>query len=148
MIKELNSLIEPAQIENLLRWTCKSTITLTKELNSRNYNVSQKSVYNMLKNLGYNLHSSKKNKEGHSYLDRNAQFEYISNKTKEFQNRNQPVISVDVKKHERIGEFKNKCKKDSKSQSAEINVNDFPDKKLVKVTPYGIFDITHNKKLG
>ena len=146
---DLDRLIEPAtrgDPENPLRWTSKSTTKLMTELNQKNHRISQRSVYNLLKKLGYSLQANKKNKEGSSHPDRNAQFEYISNMTKKIQKNGNPVISVDSKKKEIIGEFKNGGKEYSKKgEPVEVNTHDFPDKNLGKVAPYGVFDITHNK---
>lgn len=149
LINDLELLIEPTtrgDPENPLRWTCKSTTKIARELDRKNHKICQRTVYNLLDKLGYSLQSNKKNKEGSSHPDRNAQFEYISNKTRQFQKNSLPVISVDSKKKELIGLFKNSGKEYSKKgQPVEVNVYDFPDKNLGKVAPYGVYDITHNK---
>jgi len=88
LINDLELLIEPTtrgDPENPLRWTCKSTTKIARELDHKNHKICQRTVYNLLDKLGYSLQSNKKNKEGSSHPDRNAQFEYISNKTRQFQ---------------------------------------------------------------
>ena len=96
--------------------------------------------------MEYSLQSNRKTKEGTSHPDRDAQFLHISEHVKDFQRHNQPVISVDTKKKERVGEFKNNgqewCKK---GEPIEVNIHDFVDKKLGKVIPYGIYDLSANK---
>ena len=96
--------------------------------------------------LGYSLQANRKTKEGTAHPDRNAQFEYINQKVIAFQKRQDPVISVDTKKKEPIGNFKNPGKAyHRKGHPAEVNVYDFPDKELGKVSPYGVYDISRNK---
>lgn len=106
IIKELESLIEPTTCgdpESLLRWTSKSTYKLAVELSKKGYKASQRTVCDLLKNeLEYSLQANRKTREGGDNPDRDAQFEYINKKTKQFQNHNQPVISVDTKKRRKI----------------------------------------------
>lgn len=128
-----------------LRWTCKSTYNLAEELNKMGHKVSQRTVYNLLDEMEYSMQSNRKTKEGSNHPDRDAQFCYISKKVKDFQARNQPVISVDAKKKEAIGAFKNNGQEwRKKGDPIETNMHDFPDKKLGKVAPYGIYDLTKN----
>lgn len=147
--KELELLVEPisrGDPESPLRWTCKSTYKLASELTDKGSKVSHPTVGRLLAELGYSLQGNKKTKEGGNHPDRNAQFEYINEKTKVFQRHKQPVISVDTKKKENIGNFKNSGKEYcQKGKPTEVNVYDFIDKKLGKVAPYGVYDITRNK---
>lgn len=130
---------------NPLRWTCKSTYNLADELNKIGHKVSQRTVYNLLDEMEYSMQSNRKTKEGSNHPDRNEQFCYISKKVKEFQKLNQPVISVDAKKKESIGDFKNNGREWSKKgDPVKTNMHDFPDKKLGKVAPYGVYDLTKN----
>lgn len=149
LLKELEYLVEPlsrGDPESPLRWTSKSTYKLSKELVNKNFSISQSQVSRLLNQLGYSLQSNRKLKEGLQNPDRNAQFEYINQRAKDFISINSPVISVDTKKKELIGEYKNNgreyCKK---KQPTKVNTHDFPDKKLGKVAPYGIYDIGKNK---
>jgi len=149
IIKELESLVEPVtrgDPESPLRWTAKSTYKLAEELTKKGTKTSQRTVYSLLKNeLEYSLQANKKTEEGGNHPDRNAQFEYINEKTKKFQKNNQPVISVDTKKKENIGNFKNGGKEyQKKGKPTEVNVYDFIDKKLGKVSPYGVYDVSKN----
>ncbi len=128
-----------------LRWTCKSTYNLSDELKNQGYPVSPTSVRALLKNLGYSLQSNQKRFEGSQHPDRNSQFEYIATATEEFQDRGCPVISVDAKKKELVGNFANKGREWQKAKHPlEVEAYDFIDKELGKVTPYGAYDITHN----
>jgi len=149
VIKDLESLVEPVTSgdpESPLRWTSKSTYKLADELKNKGHQIGQRSVCELLKTLGYSLQANKKVKEGNSHQDRNAQFEYINEKIKRFQESNQPVISVDTKKKENIGNFKNNGREyHKKGKPCEVNVYDFKDKNLGKVAPYGVYDITQNK---
>lgn len=131
--------------EHSLKWTCKSTPKLTYELNKLGHKISQRTVYNLLAEMNYSMQSNRKTKEGLTSPDRDAQFYYIANKVKDFQSRNQPIISVDTKKKELIGEFKNNGKEwHKKRQPVQTKVHDFLDKSLGKVAPYGVYDITKN----
>ena len=132
--------------ESPLRWTCKSTTNLARELVSMGHRVSQRTVYSLLSDLGYSMQSNRKRKEGSDHPDRDAQFLYLSNRAKEFQRRGNPVISVDTKKKELIGEFRNAGREWSpKGQPQEVNIHDFADKDLGKVVPYGVYDIFRNQ---
>src|SRR3979490_2469426 len=95
---------------------------------------------------GYSLQSNRKTKEGSSHPDRNAQFEHIAKTVRNFQRRSQPVISVDTKKKELVGEFKNGGREwQPKGEPDEVNVHGFPDDELGKVIPYGVFDVSQNE---
>ena len=99
----------------------------------------------MIHELGYRLKANRKTKEGASNVDRDAQFRYINEQVEAFQNRDQPVVSVDTKKKELIGEFKNGGREwEPKGQPLAVGVYDFIDKRLGKVNPYGVYDQTAN----
>jgi hypothetical protein len=129
-----------------LQWTCKSTRHLTDELRRQGFQVSHTSVGRKLHDLGYSLHALRKSREGTEHPDRNAQFEYISAMVEDFQERNQPVISVDTKKKELVGNFKNGGREwQPKGQPEAVNVHDFPGDAVGKAIPYGVFDMTRNE---
>lgn len=110
LLGKLDALVEPASRGDPmspLRWTCKSTRRLARELTAQGNPVSHAKVGQLLEKMGYSLQSNRKRMEGKSHPDRNAQFEFIYEKVKEFQSRRQPVISVDAKKKELIGRFRN-----------------------------------------
>lgn len=149
LLSDLERLVDPVtrgDPESPLRWTCKSTTKLARELVSMGHRVSQRTVYSLLSDLGYSMQSNRKRKEGADHPDRDAQFLYISNRAKEFQRRGEPVISVDTKKKELIGEFRNPGREWSpKGKPEEVNMHDFADKELGKVVPYGVYDIFQNE---
>ena len=100
----------------------------------------------MLKAAGYSLQSNRKTKEGASHPDRNEQFEYINRAVKDFQQRDQPVVSVDTKKKELIGEFRNTGREwQPKNEPVQVLIHDFMDKDLGKAIPYGVYDVTTNQ---
>lgn len=148
LIFDLDKLIDPitrGDPESPLRWTCKSVRKLADCLKELGHKTSHKMVAELLHDMNYSLQANKKVKEGSSHVDRNAQFEYINNKVKEFHSKGSPVISVDSKKKENIGEFKNNGKEwQLKGKPEEVNVYDFIDKDKGKVTPYGVYDIGKN----
>jgi len=132
--------------ESTLRWTCKSTTRLTSELRDQGHQVSQRTVWTLLDQLGYSMQSNRKTREGTEHPDRDAQFLYIAEKVQQFQKACFPVISVDTKKKELIGRFKNAGGEGQrKGRPEEVNVHDFADKELGKVVPYGVYDLTHNQ---
>ena len=149
LLRDLESLVEPltrGDPESPLRWTCKSTYKLADELSNKGYKVCQRTVCDLLADLDYSLQSNKKAREGANHPDRDAQFQYINEKLKYFRFRKNPSISVDTKKKENIGNYKNEGKEyNKKGKPIEVNVHDFPDKKLGKVSPYGIYDLSENK---
>ncbi len=146
---ELAKLIEPAlrgEPDSPLLWTSKSLRKLSCELKSRGYNISHKLVGEILSEDGFSLQANRKTDEGKSHPDRNAQFEYIHKKVKEYKLQNQPVISVDAKKKELIGNFKNAGKELRRQKEPEkVKVYDFPSDADGKAIPYGVYDITQNK---
>lgn len=150
LLQALDELLEPntrGDPETPLRWTCKSTTKLSEELRAKGHKVSQRTVCDLLDELGYSLQGNRKTKEGlSSHPDRDQQFIHISEKVKAFQSNGQPVISVDTKKKEIIGGFKNNGREwEPKGKPVEVNVHDFPDATLGKAIPYGVYDITANK---
>jgi Rhodopirellula transposase DDE domain len=149
LLEALERLIEPAtrgDPMSPLRWTCKSTAKLAEELTRQNHPVTDRTVAMLLKQSGYSLQANRKSREGSSHPDRNAQFEYINRQVKAFQKRRQPVVSVDTKKKELVGEFKNPGEEwQPKGQPQPVNVHDFPDKKLGKAIPYGVYDLAGNE---
>ncbi|QEH32916.1 Rhodopirellula transposase [Aquisphaera giovannonii] len=129
-----------------LRWTCKSTTRLAEELTRQGHPASPSTVGRLLKAAGYSLQSNRKTKEGGGHPDRNAQFEHINAMVKAFQENGQPVISVDTKKKELVGEFKNGGREWQPSgHPQEVLVHDFMDKELGKAIPYGVYDVTGNQ---
>ena len=149
--KELEKLIEPAlrgEPDSPLMWTSKSLRKLSAELKSRGFDVSHKLVGEILKNKGFSLQANRKTNEGKSHPDRNAQFEHIHSKVKEYQGSGQPVISVDAKKKELVGNFKNNGKEWHKGKEPEeVNVYDFLNDAEGKAYHTG-FMIYHKTKAG
>jgi len=127
-------------------WTNKGLRKLSSQLEEKGYNVSYVTVGKLLKQSGYSLQLNRKEKEGKSVPDRNAQFHFINDKSKAFLDAGEPVISVDTKKKELIGEYKNQGREYRKKGDPKlVNVHDFPDKEEGKVAPYGVYDIGKNK---
>ena len=149
MAQALDRLIEPTtrgDPMSPLRWTCKSTMNLAHALTRHGHPVGAWTVGAMLKQAGYSLQSNRKTKEGGSHPDRNAQFEYINGSVEQFQQRGQPVISVDTKKKELVGPFKNGGREwQPKGEPEEVVIHDFVDEQLGKVIPYGVFDLSLNE---
>ncbi|MGO9312866.1 MAG: ISAzo13 family transposase [Syntrophobacteraceae bacterium] len=145
---DLESLIEPVtrgDPESPLRWTSKSVRKLANELKKTGHKTSHRMVADLLREMGYSLQANRKTLEGSAHPDRNAQFEYIYEKVKEFQFCGQPVISVDTKKKELVGDFKNGGRElRPKGDPAKVRVHDFEIRELGKVAPYGVYDQTHN----
>jgi len=148
LLKALDALVEPTtrgDPMSPLRWTCKSTRRLAKELGQQGHHVSHSKVGQLLKVLNYSLQGTRKTREGASHPDRNAQFEYINAQVKDFQQRGQPVISVDTKKKELVGDFANDGREYQPQGVPErVRVHDFVDKHLGKAIPSGVYDMTHN----
>jgi transposase len=145
----LEKLVEPVtrgHPQTPLRWTCKSTRKLAQELGRQGYEIGDRKVAHLLHELGYSLQSNRKTKEGTSHPDRNAQFEYINAKAAHFQKEGLPVISVDTKKKELIGDFRNAGKEwRPEDQPEEVQVHDFEYKELGKGIPYGVYDVNANQ---
>ena len=146
---ELAKLIEPAlrgEPDSPLLWTSKSLRKLSSELKMKGLNVSHNVIGKILKKEGFSLQANRKTDEGKGHPDRNAQFEYIHQKVKEYQSQNQPVISVDAKKKELVGNFKNAGKElRRKKEPEKVKVYDFPSDAEGKAIPYGVYDMTQNK---
>jgi Rhodopirellula transposase DDE domain len=149
LMSALESLVEPTtrgDPESALRWTCKSTVLLSQELAHQRHPVSARTVGRLLNEAGYSLQGNRKTLEGSSHPDRNAQFEHINTSVRRFQQRGQPVISVDTKKKELIGAFKNGGREwQPKGQPEEVKVHDFLDPALGKAIPYGVYDLSENQ---
>jgi len=145
----LETLVEPmnrGDPRSPLRWTCKSTTQLARELTRQAHPISPWTVGSLLKAAGYSLQSNRKTKEGASYPDRNAQFEYINVTVQSFQQRGQPVISVDTRKKELVGLFSNGSQEwRPRGEPEEVKVHDFMDKTLGKAIPYGVSDRSQNE---
>ena len=132
--------------ESLLLWTSKSTYKLAESLQECGYKISQTSVHKMLIAKGYSMQANCKKLEGSEHQDRDAQFVHINESGKAFQNKNCPVLSIDTKKKENIGNYKNGGQEYSqKGAPVSVNTHDFIDKKLGKVSPYGVYDIGRNE---
>ena len=148
LLQALDALVEPTargDPMSPLRWTCKSTRRLAKELCQQGHPVSHSKVGQLLNALHYSLQGTRKTREGMAHPDRNAQFEYINAQVKDFQHRGQPVVSVDTKKKELVGDFANGGREYQPQGVPEpVRVHDFPDKHLGKVIPYGVYDLTQN----
>ena len=149
LLDALDALVEPTSRGDPmspLRWTCKSTSKLARELNAMGHAVSQRTVCDLLAQLNYSLQSVRKNREGSHNPDRDAQFRHIAEAVTQFQTQGQPVISVDTKKKELIGDFKNAGREwQPRGKPEQVRVHDFIDKELGKVSPYGVYDLTANE---
>ncbi|MHC1774334.1 MAG: ISAzo13 family transposase [Lentimicrobium sp.] len=145
----LENLIEPAlrgEPDSSLMWTSKSLRKISNELKYKGFNVSHKLVGEILKEKGFSLQANRKTDEGKSHPDRNAQFEHIHQKVKDFQAIGQPVISVDAKKKELVGNYKNNGKEWHKSKEPEnVKVYDFLSDAEGKAIPYGVYDLSQNE---
>jgi hypothetical protein len=148
LLADLERLLEPATMGGPmrpLRWVSKSHDKLATALRALGHKVSSSSIPKMLEELKYCRHFNRKTKEGGKHPDRDAQFEYINAKVEEFHAADQPVISIDAKKKELLGEFKNGGSDyGPQGRPIEVNTHDFEDKELGKVVPYGVYDIGAN----
>jgi len=132
--------------ESPLKWTNKSLRVLAKEMKAKYHTVSHTKAGHILKDNDYRLQANKKSKEGTNHPDRDAQFQHISQTAKKFLDAGNPVISVDTKKKELVGNYKNNGQIWlSKGKPTEVNMHDFPDKKLGKAIPYGVYNIGDNQ---
>lgn len=149
LVSALEALVEPTtrgDPDSALRWTCRSTRQLAGALATQGYCIGHQTVATLLAELGYSLQGNRKTKEGAGHPDRDAQFQYIHQRVEEFQRAGQPVISVDTKKKELVGEFKNGGKEwRPKGDPERVRVYDFVDKTLGKVNPYGVYDPSANE---
>lgn len=149
LAKALERLVEPTtrgDPERPLRWTCKSTYQLAAELKRQGFKVGPRTVAKELKAQEFSLQANRKTREGESHPDRNAQFEYINEQVMAFQRRGQPAISVDTKKKELVGDFKNGGREwRRRGQPQEVRMHDFPDPTMKKAIPYGVYDPNNNE---
>jgi len=148
ILVDLEKLVEPVtrgDPESPLRWTCKSVRRLAEELSQQGHAISYPVVADLLRELGYSLQANRKTTEGGGHPDRNAQFEYINRKVQRFFASRQPVISVDTKKKELVGDFKNGGRElRPQGQPEKVRVHDFLIPELGRATPYGIYDLAQN----
>ena len=148
LLGALDALVEPTSRGDPmspLRWTTKSTYRLSDELKAQGHNVSQRTVCDLLVQMGYSLQSTRKTREGGNHQDRDAQFTHIAKTVANYQATGDPVVSVDTKKKELIGDFKNAGREYQPiGTPEEVRVYDFIDSELGKVAPYGIYDLTTN----
>jgi Rhodopirellula transposase DDE domain len=148
LVEALNELVEPTtrgDPQSPLRWRCKSTTRLARELKTAGHPISQRSVGTLLHAQQYSLQANRKTCEGSTHPDRDAQFQYINTRVQQFQHAKQPVISVDTKKKELVGNFKapgHEWQPNGKPE--KVSVHDFADPQLGKVMPYGVYDLAAN----
>ena len=149
LLKELDKLVDPVtrgDPMSPLRWTCKSTRQLSDALKKKSIFISHVSVAEMLKEMGYSLQANAKIIEGGDHPDRDKQFRYINKLSKKCLSNKLPVISVDTKKKELVGNYKNAgIDWEKTGQPINVNVYDFQDKTVGKAIPYGIYDIGKNE---
>jgi len=149
LLQALQELVEPTtrgDPESPLRWSAKSTRHLAEELNRQGYRIAERKVADLLHQLGYSLQANAKTIEGRQHPDRNAQFEYVNEQTKKFLAQNLPVISVDTKKKELVGNYSNGGQEwQPQGEPEKTLIHDFADKQLGKVIPYGIYDVGRNQ---
>jgi DDE family transposase len=149
LLRDLEALVEPVtrgDPMSPLRWTCKSTRQLATELERQGHRVSHQTVAELLHALDYSLQGTRKTQEGAAHPDRDAQFAYINTQVQAFQQRGQPVISVDTKKKELVGDFKNGGREwRPAGQPERVRVHDFVDRDLGKAIPYGVYDLAANR---
>ena len=145
LLKDLKGLVADStrgDPESPLLWTIKSTRTLAQELEQRNHAASHATVATLLKDADYSLQANRKTQEGTAHPDRNAQFQYINSRAQAYLKTGDPRISVDTKKKELIGNYKNNGQTWlPKSQPIEVNMHDFPKSGEGKAVPYGIYEI-------
>lgn len=148
ILEDLKKLVEPTtrgDPESPLLWTCKSLRNLSAELVTMGYKISHATVAVLLEKLGYSLQANSKTLEGSTNPDRNEQFEFINSKVTEALSTNNPVISVDTKKKELVGQYKNSGKTyRPKGEPEAVKVYDFVDEELGRANPYGVYDIGDN----
>ena len=149
LVEALEKLVDPVSRgdpRSPLRWTCKSRAKLAAALTKAGWRVSSTSVGRLLHGLGYSLQAVRKSREGASHPDRNAQFEHINATADEFAQRHQPVLSVDTKSKELVGDFKNNGREwQPKGKPEQTLVHDFPQDASGKAIPYGIYDMARNE---
>jgi len=148
LMEDLEALVEPAtrgDPDSPLRWTCKSLRALARQLHGMGHSVSYPVVGELLRDAGYSLQANQKTREGTRHEDRNAQFEYINRRVRQQQRAGQPVVSVDTKKKELVGEFKNAGREwRPQGRPRRVRVHDFMLPEKGKAIPYGVYDLTRN----
>lgn len=148
LLSDLESIVEPTASgdpESPLRWTSKSVRMLASHLRDSGHSVSYQSVSELLADAGYSLQANRKTREGTNHPDRDEQFRYINRLVREFQGDGQPVVSVDTKKKELVGDFKNTGKQWRPKQTPDlVRVHDFLIPEKGKAIPYGVYDLTRN----
>jgi Rhodopirellula transposase DDE domain len=149
ILTALHALVESStrgDPQSPLCWTSKSTRKLAEELRGRGHSVSHQTVAALLSDLGYSLQANKKTKEGQGHPDRDAQFEHINRQVRAFQGEGQPVVSIDAKKKELVGDFRNPGREwHRRGHPEEVRAKDFPDKQLGKAIPEGVYDLGRNE---
>lgn len=131
---------------DVLRWTSKSKTNLAEALAERGHRLAPNTVGRLLRDLGYSLQANRKDKEGRSPPERAAQVAYLNDQARAFLERGQPLISVDTKKKELVGDFKNAGRTwQPKGQPIRVQIHDFPSMSIGKAVPYGIYDVAHNR---
>ncbi len=150
LLPDLKKLLEPVtrgDPESSLQWTSKSMVNLARELVAQGHRVSPRSVSTLLKDMGYSLQANQKTKEGTSnHPDRNEQFEYIDRQVKKMIAAGNPALSVDTKKKELVGDFKNRGQEwRPEGDPEKVQVHDFIDPELGRVNPYGVYDLANNE---
>lgn len=145
LVDALLALVEPTtrgDPESPLRWTCKSVRNLTKELNSQGFSIGRNKVHQLLMERDFSLQAPRKMEEGKDHPDRDEQFRYINQTVIDFHQNGQPVVSIDTKKKELVGEFYQKGQEwQPKGQPEKVNTYDFPNLAIGRAVPYGIYDI-------
>jgi hypothetical protein len=148
LLRDLKALVEPATRGDPMRpllWTNRSLRNLSEQLGKLGHNASHTLVGELLRDLGYSLQANSKTREGSQHIDRDAQFHYINDQASAFLTSNDPIISVDTKKKELVGEFKNNGREwRPKGKPELVNVHDFIDPALARAVPYGVYDIANN----
>ena len=149
LLADLKRLVEPTTRGDPMRtllWTSKSLRHLSEALKARKHSVCPNVIADCLRELGYSLQANRKTREGSGHMDRNAQFQYLNDQATAFLKADEPVISVDTKKKELVGNFKNNGREWRPQATPEaVNVHDFIDPKLGRAVPYGVYDIADNK---
>ena len=148
LLQAIEAMIEPltrGDPESPLRWTCQSTRLLARELSSQGHPISHEKVAQILRSMEYSLQSNRKTEEGANHPDRDAQFQYINDQVRRALAAHRPIISVDTKKKELIGNYQNKGQKWHKTKTpVQVNGHDFPDPSVPRAYPYGIYDLGRN----
>jgi hypothetical protein len=148
LLLELEALVDPVTRGgpmSPLLWTCKSAEKLAEGLQARGHVVSERTVNRLLHDLGYSLQSNRKTIEGEGHPDRDAQFQFINRRAGAFQRQGQPVVSVDTKKKELVGQYRNGGREwQPEGEPGGVEAHDFIDKGLGRAIPYGVYDMAAN----